>query len=324
MIEIELNKIYNEDCLDGMKRIPDGSIDMILADLPYGTTACEWDEVIPFEPLWEQYRRIIKSKGNIVLTASQPFTSKLIASNFDMFRHEWIWEKDNGTNFLSAKKIPFKVHESVVVFGYKGNNKGMFPKSREYMISEKEKSGLSAKDFKRILGNGMATHYFTDGEQFCVPTKNNYLKLQQGTGMFSKPWEEVKEIYVEENKSHTYNPQMIKGEPYATGRGSSNGVYGQIGRSVKKNYSGDRYPRSVIKFNSEKGLHPTQKPTKLFEYLIKTYSNENDVILDNCIGSGTTAIAAMNTNRNFIGYELDKDYYNIATNRIKNHKVTDH
>lgn len=316
---IELNKIYNEDCLEGMKRIPDKSVDMILCDLPYGTTACDWDEVIPFGLLWEQYKRIIKSKGNIVLTASQPFTSKLIASNFEMFRHEWIWEKDNGTNFLSSKKIPFKVHENVVVFGHKANNKGMFPKSRGYMLSEKEKSGLSAKDFKEILGNGMASHYFTDGEQFCIPTKVNYLKLRQETGLFTKPWEEIKETYDEENKSHTYNPQMTKGEPYKIKGKDSFGVYGHSIKTLSDNKTGDRYPRSVIKFNSEKGLHPTQKPTKLFEYLIKTYSNENDVILDNCIGSGTTAIAAINTNRNFVGFELDETYYQIATERIEEH-----
>lgn len=316
---MELNRIYNEDCLEGMKRLPSNSVDMILCDLPYGTTACDWDEVIPFEPLWEQYKRIIKSKGNIVLTTSQPFTSKLIASNFDMFRHEWIWEKDNGTNFLSAKKVPFKVHENVVVFGYKANNKGMFPISRAYMLREKEKSGLSAKDFKRILGNGMASHYFTDGEQFCIPTKVNYLKLQQGTGLFTKPWEELKEMYDEENKPHTYNPQMAKGNPYVSGTGANFGVYGETKKVVTENKTGDRYPRSVIKFNSEKGLHPTQKPTKLFEYLIKTYSNENDVVLDNCIGSGTTAIAAMNTNRNYIGFEQDEAYYKIATERIEEH-----
>ena len=313
---IELNTIYNEDCLEGMKKIPDKSVDMILCDLPYGTTACKWDTIIPFEPLWEQYERIIKSKGNIVLTSSQPFTSKLIASNLDMFRHEWIWEKDNGTNFLSAKKIPFKVHENVVVFGYKANNKGMFPLSRGYMMSEKEKSGLSTKDFKKILGNDMASHYFTNGEQFCIPTKKNYLKLQQGTGLFSRPWEKLKEIYDEENKSHTYNPQMTKGNPYISGTGANVGVYGETKKVVTENKTGDRYPRSVIKFNSEKGLHPTQKPVPLFEYLIKTYTNEGGTVLDNCMGSGTTAIACMNTNRNFIGFELDETYYNLSLQRI--------
>lgn len=300
-----------------MKRIPDKSIDMILADLPYGTTACAWDTIIPFEPLWEQYRRIIKSKGNIVLTASQPFTSKLIASNLDMFRHEWIWEKDNGTNFLSSKKIPFKVHENIIVFGHKANNGGMFPKSREYMINEKDKSGLSAKDFKKILGNDMAHHYFTHGTQFCIPTKNNYIKIQECTGNFEKPYDELKKMYCQENEMHTYNPQMLKGLPYKVVSGGSDGVYGKVGKVSTENKKGDRFPRSVIKFNSEKGMHPTQKPVALFEYLIKTYSNEGDTVLDNVIGSGTTAVACINTNRKFIGFEKDETYYDIAKKRIE-------
>ena len=235
---IGLNKIYNEECLEGMKRIPDKSVDMILCDLPYGTTACKWDTVIPFEPLWEQYERVIKDNGAIVLTASQPFTSALVMSNPKLFKYEWIWEKEQGVNFLLSKKQPMKVHENILVFG---------------------------------------------------------------------------------RKQTTYYPQMTVGKPYVSGKGDSGEVTGRVKKKQTTN-KGTRFPRSVQLFNRETGLHPTQKPVALFEHLIKTYTNENETILDNCMGSGTTAIACINTNRNFIGFELDETYFNLANERIANHK----
>ena len=238
MNKIELNKIYNEDCLEGMKRIPDKSVDMILCDLPYGTTACKWDTIIPFEPLWEQYERVIKNNGAIVLTASQPFTSALVMSNPELFRYEWIWEKEQGVNFLLAKKQPMKVHESILVFS---------------------------------------------------------------------------------RKQTTYKPQMTYGKPYVSGKGDSGEVTGRVVKKQTKN-NGVRYPRTVQRINRETGIHPTQKPVPLFEYLIKTYTNEGETVLDNCVGSGTTAIACLNTNRNFIGFEMDKGYFDVATKRIEEHE----
>lgn len=245
---IELNKIYNEDCLEGMKRIPDNSVDMILCDLPYGTTACKWDTIIPFEQLWEQYERVIKDNGAIVLTASQPFTSALVMSNPKLFRYEWIWEKTKTANFMHLKRQPGKRHESVLVF-YK--------------------------------------------------------------------------------KQPVYNPQMRSGEPYVDKRESrkqSKGTYGNINiNNTTVTNTGTRYPKSVISFSNGKSgkMHPTQKPVALFEYLIKTYTNDGETVLDNCMGSGTTAIACLNTNRNYIGFELDETYFNIANERISNHKITD-
>ncbi len=227
--------IKQGDCLELMKDIPDKSIDMILCDLPYGTTACKWDSIIPFEPLWGQYERIIKDNGAIVLTASQPFTTVLINSNIKRFRYSWIWEKEQGVNFLMAKKQPLKVHEDICVFS---------------------------------------------------------------------------------KKQPVYNPQMTEGKPYISGKGDSGEVTGRVKKVQTKN-NGTRYPRSVIQFKRETGLHPTQKPVELFEYLIKTYTNEGETVLDNCMGSGTTAIACINTNRNFIGFELDKHYYDIAKERIQ-------
>ena len=241
---MEINKIYNEDCLEGMKRIPDGSVDMILCDLPYGTTACSWDTIIPFEPLWEQYERVIKDNGAIVLTASQPFTSALVMSNTKLFRYEWIWEKTIFTNFALVKKQAAKKHENICVF-YK--------------------------------------------------------------------------------KQPTYNPQMESGAPYKDKeRGRTMGVMGDaISKKKAINNEGVRYPSSVQKFSNKNngGVHPTQKPVALFEYLIKTYTNKNETVLDNCMGSGTTAIACTNTERNYIGFELDQEYYNKSLERIKNHKT---
>lgn len=232
-----MNKIYNEDCLEGMKRIPDKSVDMILCDLPYGTTRNKWDSIIPLEPLWLQYERIIKDNGAIVLTAQTPFDKVLGASKVSLLKYEWIWIKAQGTGHLNAKKMPLKNHENVLVF-YKS-----------------------------------------------LPT---------------------------------YNPQMRGNESRKVKRSGLKAKtpnYGGFLEIAESSYKG-RYPLSVLSFNSDRGLHPTQKPVALFEYLIRTYTNEGDIVLDNCMGSGTTAIAALNTDRRFIGFELDKDYWILANNRI--------
>ena len=236
---MKTNICYQGDCLDVMKQIEDKSIDMILCDLPYGTTACKWDTIIPFEPLWEQYKRIIKDNGAIVLTSSQPFTSALVMSNVKMFKYEWIWEKHQGTNPMSAKISPLKSHENVLVF-----------------------------------------------------SKNKTI----------------------------YNPQMEKGKPYSgfNSEKTQSEVYGG-GKSVHRdNQEGTRYPKTIIRFTKDKGkrVHPTQKPVALFEYLIKTYTNEGDLVLDNTAGSGTTGVACKNTNRNYILIEKEPEYCDIIKQRV--------
>ena len=226
------------DCLELMKVIPDGSVDMILCDLPYGTTACKWDTIIPFEPLWEQYERVIKDNGAIVLTASQPFTSSLVMSNPKLFKNEWIWKKQKPTNFYQVKQQPLKEHESVLVF---------------------------AK--KRITYNPQGT----------VPVNIKSGRKNKSSNLYSK----------------------YDGGDYVQKVGN--------------------YPRSILFYPTEGDkyrIHPTQKPVALFEYLIKTYTNEGETILDNCMGSGTTGVACKNLNRNFIGMELDKEYFEIAKKRI--------
>jgi site-specific DNA-methyltransferase (adenine-specific) len=235
-------KLINGDCLEKMKDIPDKSIDMILCDLPYGTTACKWDVVIPFEPLWEQYLRIGKDTCIVALTASQPFSSALVMSNPSLFRHEWIWIKNAGSNFANTCREPFKEHEQVLVFS-------------------------------------------------------------QGNWTYNKQMQER----AESGKSRIKTPVKFE---------TGSDIYRQFDRVETKIMPELRVPSSWQKFNRERGLHPTQKPVSLMEYLIRTYSNEGETVLDNCMGSGTTGVACINTNRIFIGIEKDENYFNIAEKRI--------
>lgn len=326
---IELNKIYNEDCLEGMKRIPDGSVDLVLTDPPYGTTACKWDSVIPFEPMWEELKRIVKRGGAIVLFGSEPFSSLLRASNIDWYKYDWIWEKPNGSGFLSANILPLKNHENISVFYQTFSDcydtTEMFAKLKEYMQTERKKAGLDGKKTRELLGSYMGSHYFTNGSQFCIPTADAYSKLQS-TGFFAMPFEKLTEKYRSErlkskiDNFNTYNPQFTDGKPYECKQGRLAEVFTgtSVGKSTHITKSdGKRFPKTVLKFNKETGSHPTQKPVALLEYLIKTYTNEGETVLDNCMGSGTTAVACVNTNRNFIGYELDAHYYDIANERIQ-------
>ncbi|PHE61863.1 cytosine methyltransferase [Bacillus toyonensis] len=240
-----LNQVFNMDCLRGMKLIPDKSVDMILCDLPYGTTACKWDSIIPFDQLWQQYERIIKDNGAILLTASQPFTTKLIASNMKLFRYEWIWKKGNHvTGFPNANRMPLKNHENVLVF-YKKLPK-YYP--QDLILLDKP---IQKKEIRRMKVFGK---------------RNN---------------ESLNNEYV-------------------------------------KKYT--NYPKSVIDFpRDSKTFHPTQKPVALFEYLIKTYTKEGETVLDNCMGSFTTAIACINTNRNYIGFEMEEEYWKLGNERVNKH-----
>ena len=233
-----INTVLHGDCLELMKQIPDKSIDMILCDLPYGTTRNQWDSIIPLDELWKQYERIIKENGAIVLTAQTPFDKILGVSNLKDLRYEWIWQKDQASNFLNARHNPMKIHENILVF-YK--------------------------------------------------------------------------------KTPMYNPQMREGfAPYASARSSKqNDTYMKnFDTTYISKSEGKRFPISVLEFNKERGLHPTQKPVALFEYLIKTYTNEGDLVLDNAAGSGTTAIPARNTNRNYILVEKEQEYIDIINKRL--------
>ena len=243
-------KLFKGDCLELMKGIPDESIDMILCDLPYGTTACKWDNIIPFEPLWEQYERVIKDNGAIVLNANQPFASALVMSNPKLYRHSWYWNKITGSNPMTAKYKPMPVVEEILVFS---------------------------------------------------------------------------------KKKVSYMPIMVDAD--SANMRKRDGVYrnskGIIGgnttfKSSKTHDESKRYPKNLLSYSNRKGelnnvnrIHPTQKPVALLEYLIKTYTVEGMTVLDNTMGSGSTGVACVNTNRNFIGMELDADYFKIAKERIQ-------
>ena len=238
--------LFHGDCLEVMKDIPDKSVDMILCDLPYGTTECKWDKFIDNKSMWEHYNRILKESGNIVLFASQPFTTKLIESNPKMFRYEIIWIKTRPTGFTNANYRPMKKHENILIF---------------------------TKASTSTAGNNHAT----------------------------------------------YNPQgLIECERKV--KRTSRGYQGERQNSKDEYVSKfTNYPTSIVEFPSEgKTVHPTQKPVDLLEYLIKTYSNESEVVLDNCMGSGSTGVACINTNRKFIGIELNDKYFEIAKERIEN------
>ena len=240
-------KLMFGDCLEKMKNIPDGIVDMCLTDPPYGTTQCKWDSVIPFEPMWEELKRIVKPNGVICLFGSEPFSSALRMSNIKMFKYDWIWCKSKATGHLNSKKRPLVKHEIVSVFC----------------------DGQS--------------HYFPQG-------------------------------LVEKNK-----PTVSKGNRGKKGEGSSGDVYGYASKDSIQTHT--NYPLSIQKFNVDmKALfHPTQKPVPLLEYLIKTYTIEGETVLDFTMGSGSTGVACKNLNRNFIGIEKDKEYFEIAKKRIENH-----
>ncbi len=243
------NKTYLGDCLELMPQMESGMFDMILCDLPYGTTACKWDTIIPFEPLWKEYERLIKPNGAIVLTASQPFTSALVMSNTALFKYEWIWEKPKSTGHALSKVQPMKAHENILVFG-----KGKI---------------------------------------------NYYPQFENG------------EPYKGRNK-----PKYKESEEFSTGYGNRN------------NNDGFRFPRSVQFFRNTRyvneQIHPTQKPTTLWEYLIKTYTNEGELILDNCAGSGTTGEACYNTGRNYIQIEKEQKYFDLILERGKSFNKKDY
>lgn len=226
--------LINDDCLKVLPTIPNNSIDFILTDPPYGTTACKWDSVIPFEPMWKELKRIIKDNSAIALFGSEPFSSHLRISNIKNFKYDWVWQKEQGTDFQLCKYKPLKNYELISIFGKK--------------ITYKPQGLIKINKFKKAKTDNL--------------------------GHLS-------------NKSKKDHIQIFK-----------------------------NYPTQIIKFKNQRGLHPTQKPVALLEYLIKTYTNENETVLDFTMGSGSTGIACKNLNRNFIGIELDKDYFKIAENRI--------
>lgn len=236
--------LQHGDCLNLMQNIPDGSVDMILCDLPFGVTRCKWDSCIPLDLLWKGYRRIRKENAAIVLFAAEPFTSELVFSNKSEFRYDMVWVKEQGTDFLNANRKPLKQHENILVFYH------------------------------------------------AMPT---------------------------------YNKQCGTGKPYKAVNGNKNSsCWGGFKAGFCTDSDGKRNPTTVMHFNRERGFHPTQKPVPLLEYLIKTYTDEGETVLDNCMGSGSTGVACVNTGRSFIGMELNTEYFNVARKRIEEAEMNGH
>lgn len=237
--------IKQGDCLELMREIPDKSIDLIICDLPYGVTACNWDKRLPLDKLWLDYKRIIKPNGAIVLFAKDKFSAEILMSNIKGFKHKWFWDKKQSGSFFLAKYMPLQIVEEIIVF----------------------------------TKNGERVNYY---------------------------------------------PQMIKGKMRK--RGGAKKVHSSMNKGFRLEFSSQSdlyYPTNILRYSitKSKRIHPTEKPVELLEYLIKTYSNENEVVLDNCIGSGSTAVACIRTNRRYIGFELEKEYYDIAIKRIENEKI---
>ena len=325
MENIEKCELWQGDCLELMKNIPDKSVDMILCDLPYGTTACKWDIIIPFDKLWEQYKRVIKIDGTIILFGSQPFTSELIHSNVKWFSHTWIWNKGSCGNPFLCKVQPLKIHEDVVVFSRPDNyDLNNFVELRNIFKNIMGKIGKKKKQIIEDLGQGLDHCFRFDSLQWGLPTEKNYNRMIAFYDLKDIPeYKYLKEIYEKDFKGRNkvYNPQMvIKGKPIRKGYKGKNKEDGILGGAEQNTVSFNNvyYPKSIIEFSNrkEKKYHPTQKPVALLEYLIKTYTNENNIILDNCMGSGSCGVACINTNRRFIGIELDEGYFNIAKQRI--------
>ena len=317
----------NADCFDVFPFIEDKSIDAIICDLPYGTTACAWDIIIPFEKLWKEYDRVLKDKGSIILTASQPFTSILLMSNLKWFSHEWIWEKEMGSNFMLANKQPLKIHESILVFNRPinevKNDFGKYSNIRDYFQEERKKTNLSYKEINEKCfgsassGGGMASNILTSYEKgWSFPSKEKYEALQK-IGICKTPYEELKNEYLKAFEiDRTYNPIKKDGKPYVIKQGGISDVYGNKENNITTENNGDRFPTSILKIKRDKEkVHPTAKPLELMEYLVKTYTNEGDMVLDNTMGSGTTNLACIKLNRKSIGIEKEKQYYDVAVRR---------
>jgi len=261
---LKINSVYNEDCIgdNGMCLIDDKSVDMILCDLPYGTTRCKWDSIIDIDKLWIEYKRIIKDEGAIILTANQPFTSKLVSSNYEMYKYSWIWKKTFPTGFLNANYRPMLSFEDILVFSKSGagagsKNKGCmkyFPQGL-VVVNKKKKNKANSR--------GKQIHETTNvGDDNCLNSDSEYITKYTG------------------------------------------------------------YPNNILEFDRDSPqLHPAQKPVALFEYLIRTYTNEGDLVLDNCMGSFTSAIACKNINRNYIGFELNNTYYELGQQRVNNYNI---
>jgi len=312
--------IKNADCFDEFKNIKDNTVDLVCVDLPYGQTACKWDSVIDLSKMWIELKRICKGNCVYVFFCTTKFGHSLISSNPNWFKYDLVWEKSTSVGFLSANKAPLRKHEMIYIFNYNSSiNDVCIEYNLELRAYSKKVRDYINKPLKQIfkdMGNRTADHFLRHNtSQWGMCTETTYNKLIELYKI-----NEMKDYMPYKSISTTYNPQKTPGKPYKV-KGHkirNNGVYGQKEIPTLRNITGDRHPTSILKFNQpKKSLHPTQKPINILEWLIKTYSNENDIVLDFTMGSGSTIEACMNTNRKYIGIEKDKDIYLIAKDRLQ-------
>ena len=307
-------ELYKGDCLIESDKIESGSVDLILTDLPYGTVKglgnsdtihhgmkgkTEWDTVIDTDKIMQIANRILRKNGKMILTAQHPFTNELINKSISNlpFNYSMIWEKDHFANALTAKKAPLNYYEDVLVFSKTIEDKSEHP-LQDYFYNEFLKSEITVKEYCNRLGTKHASHFFTKGMQFRVPNEKYLKQLQDLTGLFNITIEEVKQ---KQKEFLEYNRSKFA--------------------STFNLWEGKKYKSNILKYKKDyTGHHPTQKPVLLLEDLIKTFSNENDLVIDLTMGSGSTGVACKNTNRNFIGIEMDAKYFDIATERINLNK----
>lgn len=284
-------QLYHGDCLEVMKNIPDGSVDMILCDLPYAVTDFAWDVIIPTQDLFANYRRVLRQNANVVLFCQQPFSTELMnGAHKTEFSHSLIWKKNNKTRAKSSKTVPMSSYEEILVFRVnKVGNKHRHIRLRQYFTSELLRCGYTVKDLEELIPNRSAHHWFRFSSDFRIPSPDNYRRLQEITGCFAEPYESIRAEFDGERQNFcTYNPQ---GE-------NTNVLYFDVPHQKER-------------------VHPTQKPIDLLEYLIKCYSNPGQTVLDNCMGSGSTGVACMRCGRQFIGIEKDAKYFEIAKRRLE-------
>lgn len=305
-------QLYNGDCLKVMSKIPDHCVDLILCDLPYGTTACAWDVIIPFDKLWEQYERISKRNAVKCLFGSEPFSSHLRLSNEMEFQYDWIWNKVNSGNFQNCKKTPLKIHENISIFYKQLVN---FPNSTfgDIILENMKRLNLTREDLVDLFPskNGNRTGWLSNkikGTQ--IPTKEQWDTLCEVFGIKNEYDKIVRQT------TNLYNQNLHDCNIVINNKGKGGRLNHITTKSDTYVQTNTNYNKSIITYSRETGFHPTQKPVALLEFLIKTYTNEGEVVLDNCMGSGSTGVACVNTGRNFIGIELDENYYKIAEQRI--------
>ena len=316
-------ELFNGDCLTIMPTLETNSVDMVLVDLPYGQTACEWDIIIDMEKMWIELKRICKDNATLVFFTTTKFGYKLIASNEKWFRYDLVWEKEKSVGFLNANKMPLRTHEMLYVFSSPNADDVELNRNldnRKYAESVFKYINKTKKQIEKDMGDQQADHFFRfSSSQFSLPTKKTYDKLTELYKIDKMVG--FKKFDMLFDPSQTYNPQKTEGKPYKIKavRKKNKDVYGIQDMPENENKTGDRHPLSIQKFKFDnKKLHPTQKPVEACEWLIKTYSNEGDTVLDFTMGSGSTGVACKNTNRKFIGIEMVEEIFKTAENRINN------